>query len=199
MMKIYRTQDKQLTRVDDMSEGAWICLTSPTDEEVRRVAATLDIEPTDIVAATDPEESARISLEDGYTVIIVDIPIKVDGASEGVYTTIPLGILLTQELIVTVCSVDTPVIGDFTACHIGQHRGTIRKCVRLGQEGQLYAILHNDLPLISLLGTCDNPKQGRLARAVDADDPDLFSLMNAAGDIIENPFISIKLAYVLDI
>ena len=114
MMKIYRTQDKQLTRVDDMSEGAWICLTSPTDEEVRRVAATLDIEPTDIVAATDPEESARISLE----VIIVDIPIKVDGASEGVYTTIPLGILLTQELIVTVCSADTAVVGDFAACRV---------------------------------------------------------------------------------
>ena len=104
MMKIYRTQDKQLTRVDDMSEGAWICLTSPTDDEVRRVAATLDIETADIVAATDPEESARISLEDGYTVIIVDIPIKVEGAGEGVYSTIPLGILLTQELIVTVCS-----------------------------------------------------------------------------------------------
>lgn len=118
MMKIYRTQDKQLTRVDDMSEGAWICLTSPTDEEVRRVAATLDIEPADIVAATDPEESARISLEDGYTVIIVDIPIKVDGASEGVYTTIPLGILLTQELIVTVCSADTAVVGDFAACRV---------------------------------------------------------------------------------
>ena len=94
MMKIYRTQDKQLTRVDDMNEGAWICLTNPTDDEVRRVAATLDIEPADIVAATDPEESARISLEDGYTVIIVDIPVKVDGAGEGIYTTIPLGILL---------------------------------------------------------------------------------------------------------
>lgn len=118
MMKIYRTQDKQLTRVDDMSEGAWICLTSPTDDEVRRVAATLDIEPADIVAATDPEESARISLEDGYTVIIVDIPIKVEGASEGVYSTIPLGILLTQELIVTVCSADTAVIGDFAACRV---------------------------------------------------------------------------------
>ena len=37
------------------------------------MAATLDIEPADVVAATDPEESARISLEDGYTVIIVDI------------------------------------------------------------------------------------------------------------------------------
>ena len=118
MMKIYRTQDKQLTRVEDLSEGCWVCLTSPSDEEVRRVAATLDIEPADIVAATDPEESARISLEDGYTVIIVDIPIKVEGASEGVYSTIPLGILLTQELVVTVCSADTAVIGDFAACRV---------------------------------------------------------------------------------
>ena len=118
MMTIYRTQDKQLTRVDDMSEGTWICLTGPTDDEVRRVAATLDIETADIVAATDPEESARISLEDGYTVIIVDIPIKVEGAGEGVYSTIPLGILLTQELIVTVCSADTAVIGDFAACQL---------------------------------------------------------------------------------
>ena len=107
MMKIYRTQDKQLTRADDMNEGVWICLTSPTENEVRQVATTLDIEPADLFAATDPEESARISLEDGYTLIIVDIPVKVAEAAEGVYTTIPLGILLTQQVIVTVCSADT--------------------------------------------------------------------------------------------
>ena len=81
MMGIYRTIDKQLTRVEDMDEGCWICLTAPTEAEVRRVAATLDIEPNDLFAATDPEESARISLEDGYTVIIVDIPYQVPGLS----------------------------------------------------------------------------------------------------------------------
>lgn len=118
MMKIYRTQDKQLTRTDEMTEGCWIRLTAPTDDEVREVAATLDIEPADIVAATDPEESARISLEDGYTVIIVDIPIQLPGAGEGIYSTVPMGILLTQELVVTVCSADTPVIGDFSACRV---------------------------------------------------------------------------------
>ena len=32
MMKLYRTQDKRLTRVEDMNEGAWVCLTNPTDE-----------------------------------------------------------------------------------------------------------------------------------------------------------------------
>ena len=67
MMKIYRTRDKLLTRADNMEEGSWVCLTAPSEAEVRQVAATLDIEPDDLFAATDPEESARISLEDGYT------------------------------------------------------------------------------------------------------------------------------------
>ena len=118
MMKMYRTKDKQLTRVEDMGEGSWVCLTAPTEAEVRQVAATLDIEPSDLFAATDPEESARISLEDGYTVIIVDIPYQVPGSGEGIYSTIPMGILLTQDLVVTVCSVETPVIGDFASCRV---------------------------------------------------------------------------------
>ena len=92
MMKIYRTQDKQLTRVDEIGEGCWVCLNNPDENEARLVASTLDIEPADLMAATDPEESARISLEDGYTLIIVDIPIQVPGSGEGIYSTIPLGI-----------------------------------------------------------------------------------------------------------
>ena len=118
MMTIYRTQDKQLTRATDFTEGVWVCMTAPTQEEVREVAATLDIEPADLQAALDPEESARIALEDGYTVILVDIPIKPAGQGEGIYTTVPLGILLTQDLIITVCSVETAVLGDFAACRV---------------------------------------------------------------------------------
>ena len=118
MLAIYETVNRRLTRADEIEEGTWICLTAPSQEEIREIAATLDIEPADVQAALDPEESARISLEDGYTVIIVDIPLKVDGAAEGVYTTIPLGILLTQTTITTVCSVDTPVLSDFASCRV---------------------------------------------------------------------------------
>ena len=56
MMKIYRTQDKQLTRVDEIGEGCWVCLNNPDENEARLVASTLDIEPADLMAATDPEE-----------------------------------------------------------------------------------------------------------------------------------------------
>ena len=118
MMKIYRTVDKQLTRSSTIEDGSWICLTAPEPEEVREVATTLDIEPADLQAALDPEESARVSLEDGYTVIIVDVPVPVPDKGEGVYTTIPLGILLTQQTVTTVCAVDTPVLTDFTALRV---------------------------------------------------------------------------------
>lgn len=118
MMKIYQTSDKRLTRVGEIAEGTWISLTAPSAEEVRQVAATLDIEPADLQAALDPEESARVSLEDGYTVIIVDVPVQVPDKGVGVYTTIPLGILLTQQTITTVCAVDSQVLQDFAACRV---------------------------------------------------------------------------------
>lgn len=118
MMKLYRTQEKQLTRVTDFAEGVWVCLTAPTQEEIREVATELDMEPSDLLAAMDPEESARISLEDGYTLILVDIPIQEAGPTTNSYSTIPMGILLTQQLVVTVCSVETPVLGDFAACRV---------------------------------------------------------------------------------
>ena len=135
MLAIYETVNRRLTRADEIEEGTWICLTAPSQEEIREVAATLDIEPADVQAALDPEESARISLEDGYTVIIVDIPLKVDGAAEGVYTTIPLGILLTQTTITTVCSVDTPVLSDFASCRV--HGFSTKKKMRF-----VYQILY---------------------------------------------------------
>ena len=118
MLKIYRTKDQQLTREEHFEEGCWICMTAPTQDEIRKVAGSLDIEPADLQAALDAEESARISLEDGYTLILVDIPSQEKGSGEGVYTTIPLGILLTQQMIVTVCSVETPVLADFAACRV---------------------------------------------------------------------------------
>ena len=114
MMKIYRTQDKQLTRVDEIGEGCWVCLNNPDENEARLVASTLDIEPADLMAATDPEESARISLEDGYTLIIVDIPYVESEGSGYIYSTIPMGIVLVDEIIITVCTRETPIIADFT-------------------------------------------------------------------------------------
>ena len=114
MIQIYRTEEHRLQEQTAITEGCWVRLTAPTVAETNHLARLLEIEQGDLRAALDAEESARISLEDGYTLILADIPSKVPDAADGIYTTLPLGIVLTQTLLVTVCSVDTPLLDTFT-------------------------------------------------------------------------------------
>ena len=39
MLAIYETVNRRLTRADEIEEGTWICLTAPSQEEIREVAA----------------------------------------------------------------------------------------------------------------------------------------------------------------
>lgn len=113
MLKIYRTDERLIEERNQFEEGVWVALTNPSMEECQKVSTYYDIDVADIRAALDDEESSRIELEDGYTLILVDIPsIEVTHDVE-TYITIPLGILLTQGAIITVCTEDTPVLAHF--------------------------------------------------------------------------------------
>ena len=59
------------------------------------------------------KKSSRISLEDGYTLILVDIPTPEVRHEKKMYTTIPLGIILKNDAIITICREDTPVLNYF--------------------------------------------------------------------------------------
>ena len=76
-------------------------------------AEQFDIDIGDVRAALDDEESSRIDLEDGYTLILVDIPSVEIRHKREAYTTIPLGIILVDGVIITVCGEETPVLEAF--------------------------------------------------------------------------------------
>ena len=88
-------------------------MVDPSAEESQLVADALKVDVADIRAALDEEESARIELEDGYTLILVDVPATEIRHDKSNYTTIPLGIILTDDVIVTVCTEDLPVLQTF--------------------------------------------------------------------------------------
>lgn len=113
MVEIYRTDQQVLSKLSEVQEGCWINMVNPTSQEMTRVAELYEIEPGDIASALDEEESSRISLEDGYTLILVDIPTTEVRHEKKMYTTIPLGIILKSDAIITVCKVDTPIINYF--------------------------------------------------------------------------------------
>ena len=113
MVKYYKTDDKRIHEENTIQDGVWIQMVNPSVSEGQMVADMLNVDIEDVLAALDEEESSRIELEDGYTLIIVDIPsIEIRHDKES-YTTVPLGIILTSDEIVTVCTEETPVLQAF--------------------------------------------------------------------------------------
>ena len=113
MVKLYRTDDRLIHEEKTIDDGVWIHMVDPSVEESQKVAEILDVDVADIRAALDEEESSRIELEDGYTLILIDVPSTEIRHDKMMYTTIPLGIILTQSVIVTVCTEELPVLQAF--------------------------------------------------------------------------------------
>ena len=113
MIRIFKTIDGKIHQVEEASEGCWLALTDPTATEIFEVARKYHIEVDDLRAPLDEEERSRIEVEDDYTLIIVDTPILEERGEKDWYGTIPLSIIVTDEIIITVCLEDTSVLGRF--------------------------------------------------------------------------------------
>lgn len=110
MIAIYKTAEDGLVELQNVEEGCWISVVHPTGEELERLQNDTGIDKDDLRAPLDDEERSRIELEDGYTMILVDIP-SLDEKDR--YVTIPLGIYMTKEMIVTICLEKSPVLKAF--------------------------------------------------------------------------------------
>ena len=112
MLTIHKTVEGKMTRLNSVVDGCWVNLINPSEDELKTVAATLAVEPTFLRAALDEEETSRIDKEDGSTLIIVDTPAMEQDEIGVVYSTLPLGIIVTEKHIITVCLKETSVVRD---------------------------------------------------------------------------------------
>lgn len=113
MIEVFKTIEDKLVKLDHFENGSWINLTNPSEEEMIKMCNEIKLDPDYVKAALDEEESSRIEVDEGNTLVLVDIPI-VDGEDKAVnYSTIPLGIIVAHEHIVTVCLRANPIILDF--------------------------------------------------------------------------------------
>lgn len=115
-MAVYKTIDEKLTKLDQIEEsGVWINLVCPSDAEIEETAEKTKLFPDYLRAALDEEEVSRIEAEDNQMIIIIDVPIAKGKDS---YDTIPLGIVLNEGYIVTVCLERNDVIDDFVSDNV---------------------------------------------------------------------------------
>lgn len=115
MLEIYKSNEgKALESVNVISKGCWVNMYAPTEAEINRVAQDADVSVDLIKDALDDEERPRIEREDGQVYIIVDYPyITHDDTGFPIYETIPIGIVLTDDCLITVSLKDSPIMEDF--------------------------------------------------------------------------------------
>lgn len=113
MKQVFLSTTTEFKEIDTLEPGTWINLVNPTQNESLEIANTFDIDIADLRAPLDAEEMSRITIEDEYTLIIVDVPVTEERNNRTYYVTIPLGIIITEETIITTCLEPLPVLDVF--------------------------------------------------------------------------------------
>ncbi|HIS69912.1 MAG TPA: magnesium transporter CorA family protein [Candidatus Gallacutalibacter stercoravium] len=113
MINYYKTIDGRITPIAQYEPGCWIDCIAPQEDEINRLISDFNIEPDFLRASLDEEESSHIDSEDGTTLIIIDIPVVEKKEKNISYTTMPLGVLVTEKNVITVCLRDNPILSEF--------------------------------------------------------------------------------------
>src|SRR3990172_6381567 len=102
MITIYKNEGAELQRLSSPDHGSWINAINPTPEEIAQIHA-LGIPQDYITYPLDLDERARTEREDGELLIVLRIPYFQGVSADIPYSTIPLGIILTENHILTIC------------------------------------------------------------------------------------------------
>lgn len=115
MMEIFKTLEtgRGFVRLDKIEKGCWINLTSPSEEELVLVQSSLEILPNFLRDPLDEEEKPRIDVEENQILIIVDTPYVYEREKNLRFETIPLGIIVTDEVVITVTSKENLTLDNF--------------------------------------------------------------------------------------
>jgi magnesium transporter len=110
MIEVFRTTSRGLERVTEITPGCWANAVSPTPDEVAWLQTFLEAPKDFITYPLDPDERARTEREDGATLIVLRVPMVLGPDDDVPYTTVPLGIVMTDGHIATIGRYETGVI-----------------------------------------------------------------------------------------
>lgn len=120
MITIYRSSNSGLEVIEEAVNNSWINVIDPTTDEIEQLTE-MGIPQDFITYPLDLDERARSEREDdGSMLILLRIPyfqgVKVDVP----YITIPLGVIITNKWIITVCRRQNDILQELTS---GRVRG----------------------------------------------------------------------------
>lgn len=108
MLTVFKNTQNGLEKFDRPVNGGWINVINPTEAEIDQLVQ-LGIDRDLITYSLDQDEMARMERDDEYTLILLRIPYYQGAESDIPYITIPLGIILTDRYVVTICCYENEI------------------------------------------------------------------------------------------
>ena len=112
-MRTYWNTTNGLRTNESWEPNCWVQVTCPTQEDVNFLENELKIPDYYISDIADTDERARYDIDEGWILIILRIPYVKETRSRTPYTTIPLGIIMKGDVLITVCNFETNMMIDF--------------------------------------------------------------------------------------
>jgi magnesium transporter len=110
MIKIFKGFEDKFIPTGTIEKNCWVNAFNPAKEELERLSEELNIPPDFLTDPLDIDERARIEIEDRTILIVLRVPKVDENNSEVPFSTLPVGIILAKDVIVTVCSTEINII-----------------------------------------------------------------------------------------
>jgi magnesium transporter len=115
MITIFKNTESGLAQLDEPANGSWIRVQDPEPREINSLVE-LGIPQDFITSALDEDERSRTERDDnGAILIILRIPLFMGAKEDVPYTTVPLGVILTDKYILTVSRGASVILDDFAS------------------------------------------------------------------------------------
>ena len=116
MLKIYKTStvEKKIKKIKKITTDSWISLVSPTTDEIDKVVEKTKVDKDLILKMLDIEELPRVEQSGNATLVVIDTPFLEEAEDAHVYSTYPLGIIITNNnYVITVSPKKNYILDDF--------------------------------------------------------------------------------------
>ena len=121
-MTTYLRYSEDFLITKEWTPGSWVNIETPTPDELTNLKAKFGLPEDFLNDLSDIDERPRVEHNDGWDCIVLRIPVR---DNDMPFVTIPLGVMIKDEYIVTVCLYRNTLISDFIE-HTQKRHTTIR-------------------------------------------------------------------------
>ena len=116
MIRYYAMEEGKLTEMDNFQHGCLVNVSPPIEqEELEELSTSFDFSLDFLIDSLDVDERSRYEKDGEVRFVLINVPWfnEVDQENEAIYITVPVGLILTPEVFITVYSRENAVLNRF--------------------------------------------------------------------------------------